>query len=193
MKRKIALVLLALSACAFAQEGPSESLRRPEWNRGVWFGGGTGLGTSDGAQFASAGFRIGRVLTRARGPGVLHGTFEYAFDVVPLFPLHFDKWVYGGGMNPLVLRWNFTRGQRIVPYTEISGGFVVHTENVPPGDTSQVNFVEGIGGGVQVFTRPKHSWYAGAKVFHFSNASLGRRNPGVNASLQLTFGYTWHK
>jgi lipid A 3-O-deacylase len=184
--------ILMFAATLFAQE-PSEALRHAGWNRSVWVGGGTGLGTNTGAQFMNAGFRIGRVLTRERGSGPFRGTFEYALDVIPAFPLHFEKWVYGGGMAPVVLKWNFTKSKRLVPYGEVSGGFLIHTENVPAGDTSQVNFVEGIGGGMHVFTRPKHAWFVGGKVFHFSNASLGRHNPGVNTSLQLTLGYMWMK
>jgi lipid A 3-O-deacylase len=194
MTRKLFVLLMVFCAFASAQEIPSDSLRKPNWNKGVWVGGGTGLGEEgDGFQFVNAGFRLSRVLMRERGSGRFRGTLEYGFDVMPLYPVHFDRWVYGGGMNPVVLKWNFTSGKRIVPYGELSAGFLIHTQNIPPGDTSQVNFIEGIGGGFQVFRNPKHAWYLGAKVFHMSNASLGRTNPGVNTSLQFTMGYTWFK
>ena len=80
MKRYILAVLL-LCACASAQENP---LRKPVWELGPWFGGGTGLGHASDFKFLNAGVRIGRVLTGEIGDGKYRGTFEWASDIMPL-------------------------------------------------------------------------------------------------------------
>jgi hypothetical protein len=43
------------------------------------------------------------------------------------------------------------------------------------------------------FTGSKRSIDLGVNGVHISSASLGDRNPGVNASLQIQVGYTWWK
>ena len=47
------------------------------------------------------------------------------------------------------------------------------------------------GVGVHYFTRPKRSIDLGVNAVHISSASLGDRNPGVNASIQVQVGYTF--
>jgi hypothetical protein len=47
--------------------------------------------------------------------------------------------------------------------------------------------------GVHYFTRAKRSIDLGANAIHISSASLGDKNPGVNASVQFTLGYSWWK
>jgi hypothetical protein len=62
-----------------------------------------------------------------------------------------------------------------------------------PGGTSVWNFSPQGGGGVHWFTGSKRSIDLGLNAVHISSASLGDRNPGVNASLQVQVGYTWWK
>ena len=47
--------------------------------------------------------------------------------------------------------------------------------------------------GFHYFTREKRSIDVGLNAVHISSASLGDKNPGVNASLQLQIGYTFWK
>jgi hypothetical protein len=55
------------------------------------------------------------------------------------------------------------------------------------------NFTPQGGIGFHYFTKPNRSIDFSANGMHISSASLGDRNPGVNASLQFTVGYSWWK
>ncbi|MGB7263895.1 MAG: acyloxyacyl hydrolase, partial [Terracidiphilus sp.] len=59
------------------------------------------------------------------------------------------------------------------------------------GGTSVWNFSPQGGGGVHIFLRPKRSIDIGVNGVHISSASLGDRNPGVNASVQVQVGFTF--
>ena len=78
------------------------------------------------------------------------------------------------------------------PYVAAVGGIVFSSQNLPPGDTSQVNFTSGAELGAQWFHRERNSINFSAKVYHLSNASLGNKNPGINGAVQFMLGYTWH-
>ncbi len=184
----VLLTALLLSSLAFAQAAPSHA-GASEWD--VWTGGGTGLGRSTGVGFYNLGVRWGKVLTAQHGPGLLRGNLEYAADVMPVF-LVFDRGTtYGASIAPVNLKWNFTRGGKFVPFGEVEGGILFHTRDVPPGDTSTVNFQTGVGGGVQIFRRPTRSITLSTHFLHISNASLGNRNPSYNITMQFRVGYQW--
>ncbi len=122
---------------------------------------------------------------------------------------------YGGGtfrgvsLTPIILRWNFlTHSRRIQPWFQAAGGVIYTTHKFPPnyesaligsepvqvdGGTSVWNFAPQGGGGFHYFIRPKRSIDVGVNVVHISSASLGDRNPGVNASIQIQVGYTFWK
>ena len=67
------------------------------------------------------------------------------------------------------------------------------TVNGPNGDASVWNFTPQGGVGLHYFTRPNRSVDVSANGVHISSASLGDRNPGVNASVQFSVGYSWWK
>jgi len=98
--------------------------------------------------------------------------------------------VYGGSMTPIVLKWNFTHGKRVVPLFAVEGGAIFSTRNVPAGNTSWVNYTPGGAGGVQWF-RDKSAMVLSLHVTHISNANMGTTNPGMNASVWLRMGYSW--
>ena len=74
------------------------------------------------------------------------------------------------------------RRKRLVPFIEAAGGFLWSTVNIPPGDTSRINFTPGGGGGMHIFLKPDRAITWTLRAVHISNASLGSHNPGVNAS-----------
>ncbi|GAC1419731.1 MAG: hypothetical protein NVSMB62_12810 [Acidobacteriaceae bacterium] len=148
----------------------------------------TGLSSTPGAVQCSAPFTIG-------------GTFN------------------GVSITPILLRWNFD-GTRNVSFWAQGGGGVIWTNhkypsfggpavapgvissgdtnaillnNGPSADSSIWNFTPQMGIGAHYFFRPRRSIDFGANAIHISSASLGDRNPGVNASLQFTVGTTWWK
>jgi hypothetical protein len=120
---------------------------------------------------------------------------------------------YGGGtfrgvsLTPVILRWNFlTNNRRIQPWFQGAGGLIYTTHKFPPnaqsvqsstgetlinGGTCVWNFAPQGGFGIHYFTRPKRSIDLGVNGVHISSASLGDRNPGVNASIQVQVGYTF--
>jgi lipid A 3-O-deacylase len=112
---------------------------------------------------------------------------------------------YGVSLTPVIFRWNFaTRSRRFQPWFQAAGGLIYTTHKFPPnilsdpalgidGGTSVWNFSPQGGGGIHYFFRERRSIDLGVNGVHISSASLGDRNPGVNASVQVQVGYTfWH-
>jgi lipid A 3-O-deacylase len=116
---------------------------------------------------------------------------------------------FGGGtyrgvsVTPVIFRWNFhTKSERFQPWIQAAGGVIYTTHKFPPdelvvhgtpGGTCVWNFSSQGGGGIHIFTRARRSIDIGVNGEHISSASLGDRNPGVNASIQMQVGYTFWK
>jgi lipid A 3-O-deacylase len=188
------LLSLCISIAASAQDFPSKSLTKGTWEFGGYAGGGTGLDHADNTQFMVAGGRVGYILTGEHLSGWFRGNFEWAGDVMPVYivfpPL---SAVYGASIKPVIWQWNFTGAKKIAPYFGAAGGILFTTKDIPPGDTSTVNFTPQGFFGLHIFTREGRAWQVEADIVHHSNASMGNHNPGYNASLFLTVGYTWYK
>lgn len=207
MKIITAMVLaLLLCGAAAAQDTKSastnadncvrETLKKGTWEFGLFAGGGNGLGAADDTQFFVAGGRVGRILTGEHLPGWLRGNFEWAGDAMPayvVFPSNYSGGVYGGSFTPVMWLWNFTGRKKVAPYFGPQGGVLFSTHNIPPGNTSYVNFTPGGVVGVHIFMREGRGVMIEGGIIHHSNASLGTENPGYNASFILKLGYTWYK
>ena len=127
----------------------------------------------------NAGLRYGWVLTNPHGPGFLKGRFEYAVDAVPAYLIFQPRnTVYGVGLNPLDLKWNFAARGHIRPYIELGGGTLFSTDKVPP-HTSAINFTPSAAFGTHILGA-KYAWAIEARYLHISNAGLGDLNPGLN-------------
>jgi lipid A 3-O-deacylase len=197
MKTAIRFALFQLLVCAslLAQvptDSPVEVLRSPGWNKGLFIGGSESFANTPSAQSFLIGGRIGRVLTHELGQNALRGSFEMAVDIIPLNEFWIHGAQYAGAINPFIAKWNFTQGCKWSPYIAAVGGIVFSSQNLPPGDTSQVNFTSGAEMGAQWFHRERNSINFSAKVYHLSNASLGNKNPGINGAVQFMLGYTLH-
>jgi hypothetical protein len=174
-----------------AREGVAV-LRSPGWNYGFYVGGSQSFANTPSAQTFLIAARVGRVLTHELGSNALRGSFELDLDAIPINYF----WIggraqYAGAIDPLVAKWNFTAGQGVSPYVAAVGGVVFSPHQLPAPDTSQVNFTSGAELGLQWFRQSKNSWDFAVKIYHLSNASLGRYNPGINGAVQFTVGYTW--
>lgn len=114
----------------------------------------------------------------------------------------------GVSLTPVIFRWNFlTKSRRVQPWFQAAGGLIYTTRRFPPsfsstttppiytvdGSTSVWNFSPQGGVGIHYFTRDRRSIDLALNAVHISSASLGDRNPGVNASLQVQVGYTFWK
>ncbi len=113
----------------------------------------------------------------------------------------------GVSITPAIFRWNFATSRRVVPWAQGAGGVLWTNHKYPPfggppyivyndgtsANTSVWNFTPQFGVGMHYFVRPRRSIDFGANAIHISSASLGDKNPGVNASVQFSIGYTWWK
>jgi hypothetical protein len=110
---------------------------------------------------------------------------------------------YGVSLTPVIFRWDFlTSSRRIQPWFQGAGGLIYTTHKFPPdqlvpegtpGGTSVWNFAPQGGVGAHFFMNSKRSIDLGVNGVHISSASLGDRNPGVNALIQVQIGYTYWK
>jgi len=187
----------AVPAAALPAPGPAASsgtaaASQGNWEIGVTTGGGHSIagGNRDTGVF-NANLRLGYVLSHEHGPGALRGTFEYAVDITPVNVIFQQTNVYGFSFTPVLLKWNFTSGQKLVPYVEGGGGVLFTTSDVPAG-TNSVNFTPQAAFGVQYFHRPDRAVSLAFRYVHISNAGLATPNPGIN-TLQFTLGYHWWK
>jgi lipid A 3-O-deacylase len=114
----------------------------------------------------------------------------------------------GASITPIQMRWNFSRAKRFMPWVQAAGGVIWTnhkypavgdlnaadpTQTGPGADTSVWNFSPQGGIGAHYFFRSRRSVDFGVNGVHISSASLGDKNPGVNASLQISVGFTWWK
>jgi hypothetical protein len=201
----------------------AEVRKAKSWEYGPFVNWGTGVGDRSDFKFLSLGFELGRPISRPLHLGILSGQFELGGNIMPLWQAytpapHQTTVVHlgqtsvvplGGGtytgasMTPVILRWNFlTQSRRFQPWFQGAGGLIYTTHKFPPeilvphgtpGGTSVWNFSPQGGIGFHYFTHPKRSIDIGVNAVHISSASLGDRNPGVNASIQVQVGYTFWK
>jgi len=201
----------------------AEVRQNRSWEYGPFVNYGNGLGDRSDFHFLSAGFQLGKPLTPVLHAGRLSGQFELSGNVMPLWQAYTPAphlktvphdgqnytFMVGGGtyrgvsITPVIFRWNFlTRSPRVQPWFQGAGGLIYTTHKFPPtqlvpkgvaGGTSVWNFSPQGGFGVHYFTRSKRSIDLGVNAVHISSASLGDKNPGVNASFQIQVGYTWWK
>jgi lipid A 3-O-deacylase len=174
---------------------------------------GFGVEQNSDAKFFSLGVHAGKVLTPAVGPGLLRGQFEIGVEVVPFWqaytprqsvlicapdcgPAYQEGGTFTGiSIVPANFRWDFTRGKKFVPWLQGAGGLIYTTHKFPspPADTSVWNFSPQFGVGTHYFLRPRRSLDFSANAVHISSSSLGDKNPGINASVMFTVGYSWWK
>jgi lipid A 3-O-deacylase len=194
-----------------------------KWEFGPFLSYGNGLIDRTDYHFLTAGFQAGRMMTPIVHAGPFTGRFELGANIMPLFqaytPAPHDVVVdspngpvterYGGGtftgvsVTPVIFRWNFgEENRRVLPWFQAQGAVLWTNHKFPPdvevpegtpGGTSVWNFRSGAGVGMHYFTNSKHSIDFAVNAEHISSASLGDRNPGVNASLFVQVGYSWWK
>lgn len=172
----LAVIFLLCAESAFAQVGPQQGGSEIQ----VWTAGGHSVSGGRGnTGIFDAGLRYGWILLDSHGPSFLKGRFEYAVDAVPLYVIvQPTNTAYGIGINPLNLKWNFERYGRVVPYTELSGGLLFTTHEVPA-NTSRTNFTPSAAFGFH-YVGDKFAWTLEGRYLHISDAGLSRLNPGVN-------------
>jgi lipid A 3-O-deacylase len=113
----------------------------------------------------------------------------------------------GASITPIILRWNLAGTRRFAFWAQGAGGVLWTNHKYPAfggppynvqndgpnADASVWNFTPQFGVGTHYFIHPHRSIDFSANAVHISSASLGDRNPGVNASVQFSLGYSWWK
>jgi lipid A 3-O-deacylase len=187
-------LLLLLHVAPLLSQASIPEPQHYDWDFGVWIAGATGeekLNDFSEAQILTAGVFAGKVLTDEIGSGWRRGRFEYGVTVIPLFRQLRPEAIYGGGIEPVVLRWNSSlRTARVAPYIELAGGALRTDSNLPAGDTSNFNFTTRGGGGIRIFQNNRRWTEIGCRWMHISNANLGVKNPEFNG-IQVSLGYHW--
>jgi len=208
--------LIPISPVAHVRENRS-------WEYGPFINYGVGVGDRSNYKFLWGGFQLSKPLSPVVHAGIFSGQFEFGGNAMPLWQAYTPaaglhsviyngntiQVPYGGGtfrgvsLTPVILRWNFlTQSRRFQPWFQGAGGLIYTTHKFPPdqivpkgipGGTSVWNFSPQGGIGAHYFIRPKRSIDLGVNAVHISSASLGDRNPGVNASIQFQVGYTFWK
>jgi hypothetical protein len=209
-----ALILIAAIGLN-AQAAPHSSAKT--WEYGPFVNGGVGIGDRSDYKFMWTGAQAGRTLTPVLHAGPLTGSFELGVDAAffqaytpAAHSVMVGDAIYniGGGtftgatIAPVIFRWNFSKHAHVQPWFQAKGAVLYTTHKFPPdvlvahgdpGGTSVWNFMPQGGVGFRYFTRPNRSIDFGLNAIHISSASLGDKNPGVNASLQFQVGYTFWK
>jgi lipid A 3-O-deacylase len=188
-----AVLLLLIVPFAYAQDLTGPPFKKGSWAFEVWTGGAESLDgwTADGDFFVS-GVRVTKVITDQHGSSWLRGSLAYGFDIIPVaITRQQGARIYGGGFNPLVLKWNLAPRRHFAPYFELAGGGLFSNAELPP-DASVFNFTAQAGPGVQILLTRKHALDIATKFFHMSNATLGTINPGMNG-IHVTIGHEWLK
>ncbi len=187
----VGFIIMSASICC-AQGLPAAALGKGAVELGIWTQGGVGVtGSTSGNGILDVGVRLGKVLTAEHGSGWARGTFEYAVDLVPITVVFQSTSVYGGGFNPVVLKWNFTSGRKLAPWIEAAGGTLFTTRDVPEG-TNSVNFRSQAAAGMYIFQQEKRAAAFGIRYGHLSNAGLAVKNRGMN-TVEFSVGYHWFR
>ncbi len=193
--------LLVLSACALAAPPTSPSPQseaerfsasaRKGANEWGWLSGAAAQvpGGATGHGFITLDLRWGRILTNPHGSGPWRGTLEYIVEIVPAFVVRENANVFGGGLNPFFLQYNFVRRRRVVPFLQAGAGTLFTNAKVPDG-ISKFNFTPQGGVGIYYFRRPSRALLLGVRYHHISNGGIKKHNPGFNA-LYFYTGVSW--
>ena len=160
----LASSLFSLSAMAQNAQKPAPANDSPApavlatrpWEFGPFFQGGVGVSDRSDFSFASAGFRLGKVITDQHLPGILRGQFEYAGELMPYWqaftpaphlqetPYEFEGQTgtallpYNGGtfsgvsITPIILRWDLKPAKKFAPFLQGAGGLVWTNHKFPP-------------------------------------------------------------
>ncbi len=219
----LACGLAVTGTAALGQADAPQAGANRRWEYGPFVNYGNGVGDRSDFHFFAVGVQAGRTMTPVIHAGPLSGKFELGANVMPLFQAYtpsahsqsvpvggvLQAQTTGGGtftgasITPVVFRWQFRpEAKRVMPWFQAQAGVLYTTHKFPPtievpegtpGGTSVWNFRSGGGIGVHYFTQPRRSIDFALNAEHISSASLGDKNPGVNASLHVQVGYTWWK
>ncbi len=187
---------LELKAAASIIEVPSSVFvgfsDRSIWERGVFIAGGPGISSTLNTEAAIVGVRLGKVLTEGHLSGWRRGELEILGEAMPVYELFTpSRETYGANFKPAILRWDFVRNGRLIPYANLASGILLTTPSEAGAESMHVTFAPSAGGGVHWF-RQGRSIDFGWDLTHIPNAAFGVPKAG-GFSFVFSIGYSWFK
>lgn len=133
--------------------------------------------------------QLGLVLTDELGSGWATGNIELLIE--PLAAHYYQPFSASAFGGSLVVKYNFLSFGRWMPFWDAGAG-MLWTDLAPriPEQSTQFNFVLETGPGVSYFVTENWAVTAGIRFHHISNANIGDRNTGLNATL-FNFGFSF--
>ena len=139
--------------------------------------------------FLLAGFGYSRILRQNHTASI-----RYCLDIIladTQMPIvsevsqnaNLKESVYGLGLMPVGLQWNFRPSQHLQPFANLSAGFVKFQKSVPLADETKLNFALEAGAGVEYHLGRFSAVHVGIKLHHISNGGTGHANPGINSAI----------
>lgn len=126
--------------------------------------------------------RLGLILTDEWKAGFLSGNLELLLEPqLAHYYRPFNASAFGGS---LLVKYNFLSFGRWMPFWDVGAG-MLWTDLAPriPEQSTTFNFVLQVGPGLHYFLTTHTAVTLGVRFHHISNAGLGRRNVGLNATL----------
>lgn len=148
---------------------------------------GAGLATSVELFHSRSGIRYGvqtvswaRELSGDHGPRALRGRLAWTVEVMPVLAEAAPTRVYGFGVAPVGVRWNFVPHRHWSAFTEVTGGVLASSEAIPDG-LARFNFTAHGGAGLRLSVYRDQSVVLAYRLQHVSNGNRLPDNPGVNS------------
>jgi lipid A 3-O-deacylase len=182
---------VSVPAGAVGEEPPDSPFRFGGWHFGFTTGWGHGmeLGNGDASSLDYLALlphaAVG--LTDPMAPGSWYGG-NVELVVEPSFLVSFDPDDGHAEGLGLLLRYNFLRGERFVPYLEAGAG-IVNLDFDIQGQRDGFNFTPQGGAGFHYFIGERTALQLGYRFHHISNAYTRSPNEGINSHLTLV-GFT---
>src|SRR4029077_10275580 len=93
------------------------------------------------------------------------------------------KSVYGAGLSPIGVKFNFRRQHRVEPFGGVTGGFRYFREEVPSVGALRLKFTADLSGGIQIINGSRRAFTIGYKYQHLSNGTRSPLNPTVDVQM----------
>lgn len=133
-----------------------------------------------GIRYAVQTVSWARDLWGDRGSGVLRGRLAWAVEVMPVLAESSPTRVYGFGVAPLGVRWNFVPRRQWSTFAELTAGVLASSAAIPDG-VARFNFTVHGGAGVRFSLSAEQSVVFAYRLQHVSNGNRLPDNPGVNS------------
>jgi hypothetical protein len=210
-RRCFAIVVIVFTSAAFSSVARGQGKNEFGLWGGYSFGNAHMIGITNDRQLGVLALRYGRTLFDKHAISM-----AYTVDIVPVevmhqpsyvscttnttaFPVGFcetgHETVYGGGIDPLGLKFNFMRQRRFQLFAGSTAGFVTSVRPIPadvPRGT-RFNFDFDFQAGGQLFNSSRdRAWTFGYKLQHISNAYRSSFNPGVDLN-SFFVGYSFFR